>query len=212
MNASFHNVRFPPAISLGAVGGPERKVDIVRLRNGAEYRNVHCRHSKRVYEAGSGIKTKDELFEILSFFEARGGSEYGFLWKDWLDFSSGYPSHDIGAEDEILGVGDNETTIFPLVKHYRSGDGDYLRPIRKPVLSTLLVAIDGTERVEGMHYSFDDALGSIVFQDPVTSGATVTAGFEFDVPVRFDCEKLDISLSHFDAGEVLHIPLVEVLL
>ena len=42
-------------------------------------------------------------------------------------------------------------------------------------------------------------------------GAAVTAGFLFDVPVRFDTDRLDIELTSFDAAEAPAIPLIEVL-
>lgn len=38
----------------------------------------------------------------------------------------------------------------------------------------------------------------------------LTASFEFDVPVRFDTDRLDIELSDFDAAEAPFIPLIEV--
>jgi uncharacterized protein (TIGR02217 family) len=38
----------------------------------------------------------------------------------------------------------------------------------------------------------------------------VTAGFQFDVPVRFDTDQISINLSHFAAGEIPDIPLIEV--
>ena len=41
-------------------------------------------------------------------------------------------------------------------------------------------------------------------------GAMVTAGFEFDVPVRFDSDRINASLAGFAAGEVPSIPVVEV--
>ncbi|MEM6307067.1 MAG: DUF2460 domain-containing protein, partial [Pseudomonadota bacterium] len=38
----------------------------------------------------------------------------------------------------------------------------------------------------------------------------ITAGFEFDVPVRFDTDQIVTSVSHFQAGEVPNVPVVEV--
>jgi len=42
------------------------------------------------------------------------------------------------------------------------------------------------------------------------AGAQVTAGFEFDVPVRFDTDELRINLAQFAAGDIPEIPLVEI--
>ena len=41
-------------------------------------------------------------------------------------------------------------------------------------------------------------------------GDAVTAGFLFDVPVRFDADYLEVDLSAFAAGAIPKIPLVEV--
>jgi uncharacterized protein (TIGR02217 family) len=50
----------------------------------------------------------------------------------------------------------------------------------------------------------------VTFAEPPGAGARVTAGFEFDVPVRFDTERLQISIAGFQAGEVPSVPVVEV--
>lgn len=44
----------------------------------------------------------------------------------------------------------------------------------------------------------------------VPASGAVRAGFEFDVPVRFDTDRIDIDLAQFDAGRIPSIPLVEV--
>jgi uncharacterized protein (TIGR02217 family) len=41
-------------------------------------------------------------------------------------------------------------------------------------------------------------------------GAAVTAGFLFDVPVRFDTDYLEVDLSAFAAGAIPSIPLIEI--
>ena len=45
---------------------------------------------------------------------------------------------------------------------------------------------------------------------PPAVGRTVTAGFEFDVPVRFDTDRIDVSVASFQAGEVPRVPVVEI--
>ena len=42
------------------------------------------------------------------------------------------------------------------------------------------------------------------------AGEAVTAGYEFDVPVRFDTERIAVSLTAFKAGQIPSIPLIEV--
>ncbi len=41
-------------------------------------------------------------------------------------------------------------------------------------------------------------------------GAAVTAGFLFDVPVRFDTDYLEIDAEAFEAGAIPKIPIVEI--
>ena len=66
--------------------------------------------------------------------------------------------------------------------------------------------------VSAANFSFDFATSEIVF-DPgfaPAAAAAVTAGFEFDVPVRFDTEQLSISLAAFKAGRSRPFRLIEV--
>ncbi len=73
---------------------------------------------------------------------------------------------------------------------------------------TLLVAVDGEVQVEGDGSTFD---GEVVhLASAPGAGASVTAGFEFDVPVRFAEDRVDISLTAMEAGEIPSIPVVEV--
>jgi uncharacterized protein (TIGR02217 family) len=74
------------------------------------------------------------------------------------------------------------------------------------------VAVDGDEQVAGVAFVVDHATGLVTFQPGHVppEDAIVTAGFEFDVPVRFDTDRLDINLASFEAGEVPHVPVVEI--
>jgi uncharacterized protein (TIGR02217 family) len=58
--------------------------------------------------------------------------------------------------------------------------------------------------------TIDDNTGLIAFDSAPATGAAITAGFEFDTPVRFDTDTLAINLSNFAAGEIPSIPLVEI--
>lgn len=206
---SFHEVRFPAALSAGSVGGPERRTEIVELRNGFEERNSPWAHSRRRYDAGLGVRSLDDLAEVIAFFEARSGRLFGFRWKDWTDFKSCLPSQVPGPFDQPLGAGDGVRTRFPVVKRYRSGGVDYDRPIAKPVDGTVLVGLAGAPAPAGQ-VSVDHVEGAVIFATPPAPGAAVTAGYEFDVPVRFDTDRIAASLAGFAAGEIPSIPVVEV--
>jgi uncharacterized protein (TIGR02217 family) len=207
---SFHEVRFPTAIALGSSGGPMRRTEVVTLASGFEERNAVWAHSRRRYDAGYGVKTLDDLHAVIAFFEARMGRLHGFRWKDRADFKSVAPGAAVSDTDQPLGTGDGVSTDFPLVKVYSSGGADYARPIRKPVAASVAVAIDGAGQSEGIDFTLDAVTGTVSFAAPPAPGAVLTAGFEFDVPARFDTDRLAIDLSQFEAGMVPNIPILEV--
>jgi uncharacterized protein (TIGR02217 family) len=206
---NFHEVRFPAPLSMGSSGGPERRTEIVSLSNGFEERNSPWAHSRRRYDAGLGVRSLDDLATVIAFFEARHGQLYGFRWKDWTDFKSCKPSAAPGPLDQDLGRGDGTTTQFALRKTYRSGGAAYERPILKPVEDTVRVAVGGSER-PGNAFSADPSMGIVTFFAPPAANAKVTAGFEFDVPVRFDTDRITASLASLSAGEIPSIPVIEV--
>lgn len=207
---SFHDVRFPASLSFGSVGGPERRTEIVTLANGFEERNTPWAHSRRRYDAGLGLRSLDDVETLIAFFEARQGQMYGFRWKDWGDFKSSIPSQEPTAADQFLGVGNEVQTAFQLVKAYASGPGLYTRPIRKPVSGTLRVSVGGDTALEGVDFEVDLAAGLITFDHAPDVGADVRAGFEFDVPVRFDTDRIQSSVASFRAGDVPNVPIIEV--
>jgi uncharacterized protein (TIGR02217 family) len=208
---AFHEVRFPAGISLGATGGPERRTEIVVLGSGAEERNSRWADSKRSYNAGYGIKGVDDLHAVIEFFEERRGRLHGFRWKDWSDYKSSPPNVSVTPLDQAIGVGDGATAAFQLAKTYGSAFAPWTREIKKPVSGSVVVAVDGTVESES-NYTVDSATGVVTFAGGHVPGlgAGVTAGFEFDVPVRFDTDKLDINMSLIEAGNIPDIPIMEI--
>jgi uncharacterized protein (TIGR02217 family) len=126
---AFHEIQFPAALSFGSIGGPERRTEIVTLSNGFEERNTPWAHSRRQYDAGIGLRSLNDVAEIVAFFEAREGQLHSFRWKDWGDYKSCAPLSEPVSSDQLIAVGDEVTKVIPLVKAYRSGDQTYLRPI-----------------------------------------------------------------------------------
>jgi len=209
---TFHDVRFPTDISLGSRGGPERRTEIVVLGSGHEERNTRWAHSRRSYNAGYGVKTLDDLHEVINFFEERRGRLYGFRWKDHLDFRSCPPLTPIGQSDQTIGIGDGVAATFQLIKRYGLDHAPYTRVINKPVADGVLVSVDGNLKTKGVQFGLNEVSGEITFfsSDIPASGEIITAGFEFDVGVRFDTDHLKINMSRFHAGEIPDIPIVEV--
>jgi uncharacterized protein (TIGR02217 family) len=209
---AFHEILFPLDIALKSAGGPQRRTDVVALGSGREERNARWAHSRRRYDAGYGIKTLQALSQAIAFFEERRGRLYGFRWRDRLDHSSAAPDAAISALDQIIGHGDGATATFALRKTYGADYAPYQRPIEKPVAGSVRVAVGGVEKTLGVAFTVNAATGIVTFLPahiPATS-AVVTAGFLFDVPVRFDTDYLEVDLSAFAAGAIPKIPLVEI--
>lgn len=193
----FHPIRFPLDIALASRGGPERATDVVTLASGREERNSRWAHARRRYNAGYGIKSRADMAAVLAFFEERRGRFHSFLWRDGLDHA---------ASDEAIGTGDGVTTQFQLTKRYGADFDPYLRVISKPVAETVVVKVDGVAAAAAVNA----LTGIVTLAEAPDEGAAVTASFTFDVPVRFDTDRLDIELTSFDAAEAPSIPLIEV--
>lgn len=207
---AFHEIRFPANLSFGSVGGPERRTEIVTLANGFEERNTPWAHSRRRYDAGVGLRSLNDVETLIAFFEARAGQLHGFRWKDWSDYKSCPPLAVPGPEDQLIGTGDGVTTAFQLQKTYISGLQSYTRPIRKPVAGTVVVAVAEDPKIEGLEFTVNVDTGQVSFTLPPALGTRITAGFEFDVPVRFDTDTIQTSVASFQAGDVPTVPVVEI--
>lgn len=207
--AGFHDVRFPVDVAFGSTGGPQRRTEVVTLGSGREQRNSRWARSRRRFDAGYGIRTLDELAEVIAFFEERRGRLYGFRFRDPLDFKSCPPSQTPAPTDQQIGIGDGATTTFRLVKRYGAGFAPYDREIAKPVAGTVRVAVGGAEQVVPA-FALDASSGVVTFASPPAAGAVVTAGFQFDCPVRFDTDAIEIDLSAFQAGALPSVPVVEI--
>jgi uncharacterized protein (TIGR02217 family) len=211
MPSAFHEVLFPLDIALKSAGGPERKTEIVTLGSGREERNARWAHARRRYDAGYGVRSLDALSSVVAFFEERRGRLYGFRWHDRLDHSSaatGAP----GPLDQSIGTGDGVKTDFALMKTYGAAYAPYQRPIAKPVAGSVRVAVGSVEQAEGTAFVCDPTTGIVSFLAGYVPGADVaiTAGFLFDVPVRFDTDYLEVDLTAFAAGAIPKIPLIEI--
>lgn len=207
---AFHEIRFPASMSFGSVGGPERRTEIVALTNGHEERRTPWAHSRRRYDAGMGLRSLDDVATLIAFYEARAGQMHGFRWKDWSDYKSSAPSAALRFDDQFLGIGDGVQVTFALRKAYASGGTRYWRPITKPVSGTVLAGVAGVQLMVGTDYEVDTQAGTITFAHPPQGGGRVTAGFEFDVPVRFDADRIAVSVASFQAGDLPQVPIIEV--
>ncbi|WP_299938570.1 DUF2460 domain-containing protein [uncultured Pelagimonas sp.] len=205
--SDFHEVSFPVAIGLEAEGGPERHVNIVETSNGFEHRNSARRNSRCRYSVPLINRDADELHELKTFFEARGGKLFGFRFKDYSDFQSCPPMQAISPNDQVIGTGGGSVTSFQMVKLYADALGSWVRAINKPIAGTVQIAIDGAP---ASGWSVDTTSGVVSFDTAPEAGAQITAGFAFEVPVRFDVDRLPVQLSTTWIGSAGEIQLIEV--
>jgi uncharacterized protein (TIGR02217 family) len=205
----FDDVRFPTAIARGATGGPERKTDIVTTASGREERNARWANSRRRYNIGFGVKSLTDIQAVVRFFEERRGRLHAFRFKDFTDFKSCAANATPAATDQVIGTGSGSLATFQLVKTYGAGNRAYARMVSAPVAGTVIVAVNGVVTTQ---FTVNVTTGVVTFNigSIPAAGAVVTAGYQFDVPVRFDTDQLSINLSHFEAGEIPDITLVEV--
>ena len=206
--SGFHEVRIPLDISFGAGGGPVFSTAVAEMSSGFEQRNREWADARLTFDVGSGIRSEDDLALLISFFRGRAGRAYGFRFRDWTDYKSCLPSGEVSPTDQVIGVGDGEETDFQVVKIYQSGDYAQARTIAKPVAGTVRVAVDGEEMAEG--WDLDETTGILSFDVAPAADSTVSAGFEFDVPVRFADDSLSVTLETFRAGQAPSISLIEV--
>lgn len=196
---SFHEIRFPPDIAYGASGGPAYSTSVVQTASGYEQRNMNWSAARGKWDVSSGLKNVSQLETLIAFFRARKGKAHGFRFKDWTDYA---------VAGQQIGLGDNETKTFQLVKKYASGTGSETRTITKPVSGTIVVYANGAKQTTGV--SVNTTTGIVTFSTAPAQGAIITADFEFDVPVRFDVDEMDVSIENFHLHEWSDIPIIEI--
>lgn len=206
---AFHEVRLPARLAFGSTGGVERRTEIVTLGSGFERRSTPWAQGRRRYLIGANLRSLDDMATLTAFFEARRGRLHGFRFRDFADRCSCAPGAAVGALDQAIGLGDGTRSVFQLVKRYGDGEDALERPIAKPVAGTVRVAVDGAELGAGA-FGADPATGAVTLEAPPGVGAVVTAGFEFDVPVRFDADRIEVTMESFDAGRMAAVPLIEI--
>ena len=209
--------RFPIDLNYGSMGGPMFKTDIVVYGDGSEYRNSLWSTPRNRYDVRYAVKSRLDLINVYEFFVAQQGSANGFRIKDLFDFTSaadGKSAH--AANDVLIGTGDGATVDFQIIKNYIKGISTTARKIIKPVIASTLIEVGGTPQIEGVDYTVDSTTGVITFTVAPGASVIVEAGFEFDVPVRFESDDLShvqlllYTTAGADIASIESIPLIEV--
>ena len=203
---AFHEVRLPARLAFGSTGGVERRTEVVTLASGWERRSTPWALGRRRYLIGANLRSLDDMAALTAFFEARRGRLYGFRFRDFADFKSCAPGGEVAATDQALGAGDGARRTFQLVKRYGDPVGGVGRPIRKPVEGSVRVAVGGIE----VGFALDATTGEVTLEATPGVGVAVSAGFVFDTPVRFDADRIEVTLESFGAGRMAAVPLIEV--
>lgn len=204
---AFHEVSLPARLAFGSTGGVERRTEVITLGSGHERRSTPWADGRRRYLIGANLRSLDDMATLTAFFEARRGRLFGFRFRDFADFKSCAPGAAINPGDQRIGVGDGARTVFELSKSYGEDPEVWTRVIRKPVEGTVRVAVDA---VETTAFAMDHSTGKMTLETPPGAGVAISAGFEFDTPVRFDSDRIEVTLESFDAGRVTAMPLIEI--
>ena len=190
---AFDDVLFPLELGREAEVAPGFSTAILTSAGGREARNAAWAEARTSYDVGPGLRSEADIAVLLAFFRARMGAARGFRLRDPFDFD---------AVGEVVGVGDGVLRRFALVKSYGAAE----RRITRPVAGSVSVALGG---VGTLAFSVE-AGGWVVLDVAPALGVVVTAGFAFDVPVRFAEDRLSVARATFLAGVAASVPLVEV--
>lgn len=197
--------RFPDDIAYGSAGGPEFKTFVFEGQSGIEQRHQAWSRHRLRYDVSYGIRDKSDMDTVRAFFYNMKGKATGFRFKDWGDYE---------LVDENIGTGDGSETVFNITKTYTSGSETYVRRIFKPIASGLVVKVAGVTQTLTTDYTVNATTGVITFTAGGTPGMgeAVTVTCEFDVPVRFDTDRLSASHDGYLTESWGSIPLVEIII
>ncbi len=204
---SFHDVRLPARLAFGSTGGVERRTEIVTLTSGHERRSSPWAAGRRRWLIGAQLRSLSDMATLVAFFEARRGRLFGFRYRDFSDDRSCLPGQNPQATDQTLGVGDGSQTVFALIKSYGVGVDAFERRITRPIADSVRAAVDGSE-LDPAQFNVED--GTVALAEAPGAGAIVSAGFYFDVPVRFDTDRIETTLESFEAGRMAPVALIEI--
>ena len=206
--ATIDLVRLPDDIEAGAEIGPSFRTSIIELTSGHEQRNQDWSGERLRANISYGMMRDrndnprpggeiDRTFmELLAFYRARRGRARGFLFKDYTDYSSEGPV--------LIGTGNGVNKAFLLKIVYADAGGNYTRLITRPVANTVKCYVNGDLRA---HTLGDLGLVTLSGEAPEADDE-VTAEFEFDIPVRFDTDVMQVQMAWARAGEIRDIEIV----
>ena len=203
---AFDDVLYPLPLGRDTAVSPQFSTSVAVTASGHERRNSLWADARLHFDVGPGLRSETELATLITFFRARRGAARGFRLSDPFDYSSSHMTGTPSSTDQVIGKGDGLETTFQLQKSYGDIDEPQSRHITRPRIDTIRIAVD---QITTADWSYQKG-GKIVLDNAPPVGVSVTAGFLFDVPVRFFDDRLDVTSSHFTAGEAPSVPIVEI--
>ncbi len=204
--------RLPEHIERGSGFGPAFKNIIAEAISGHEQRFAQWTKCRGVGDLSWGLQTSSDLTgdyaAILHMWRAHFGSLYPFRFKDWSDYQ---------CDDEVFATGDGSTVDFQLTKTYdpslillnSAGSLFYVRTIT--LLATVpVIKVDGVTKTVVTDYTISST-GLVTFTSAPANDKHITWTGEFDVPVRFDAERLPVIMNEGDLVTIQSIPIKEVI-
>lgn len=172
----FNETRLLDDVAYGSQFGHEFNTRITTLRSGHERRTAAWSRPLGRYSLSYDVLEPDGHQKVLGAHMACMGSLIAFRFKDWTDFQ---------AEQELIGVGTGAIHTYQLIKAYHFGPLRVERLISKPVAGMVEVFEGG----ELLPATIDYTTGQVTLSAP--PGSPITWSGEFDVPVRFESDRLD---------------------
>ena len=176
---------------------PRFSTSIVGVASGAESANSNWAAPLHRFILPDKISDQESLEDFREHWMVMRGPFHTFPFRDPFDFASVRLTCPdtvpvITRTDQPLGTGDGVRRTWQLQKQYSRGPASYVRPITLPIVSTVLIGINGLEPAavpgpSGGPYSVavDREGGTVTFTPAPNLGLVLTAGFLYEVPVRF---------------------------
>ncbi len=194
----FNETRLLDCVAYGSQFGQEFSTRIVQLRSGHERRNANWSMPLGRYSIlYKSLRPQDHI-KVRGAHMASLGSSIAFRFKDWTDYE---------ADQEVIGTGTGAEQTLQLTKAYPFGPISLQRIIKKPVAGTVQIYANGSP----VAATVDTTTGLVSVT--TSAGAEITWSGEFDVPVRFESDRLDVDPIARVSGDFLlsaDVGLVEV--
>lgn len=190
-------------------GGPGFSTSVVRTKSGYDKRQINWNVPLQKFRVDSGVKTETFIYDLYNLFMVMRAQGHGFRVKNWFDFNSSKPTLPIARTDQVLATATAGQTQVQIIKTYSVGIGglDLVKNITKLVVGTVIVDLDGADDTANWTVNHNTGL---MTHAALTGGEIVSAGFEFDVPVRFAIDDWDAVLESIEINTVPEIPLIEL--